>query len=109
MARLSTRGSTFATPYRPQTELGTCLAALGLGEAFDEKSLEEIYFKLGAIVGRWMAEKGRLESARVEKTLRTMSRHLDEIGRMLKGHETGLRNAVDTEIVSQLAECMAHD
>jgi hypothetical protein len=109
MARLSPRGAASATPYRRQTELGACLADLGAGDAFDEKSLEEIYTKLEAIVGQWIAEKARLESSRIEKALRTLSKELNEIGTMLKGHETGLRSSVDTEIVSQLAECMAHD
>jgi hypothetical protein len=109
MARLSTRGSTLATPYRNQTKLGPCLADLGVGDSFDEKSLVEIYVELGAIVGRWMAEVGRLDSPRIEKALRTLSKQLDGIGKILKGHETGLRSSIDTEIVSQLAERMASD
>jgi hypothetical protein len=109
MVRLSTRGSTLATPFRNQTELDACLVDLGVGDVFNEGGLEEVYGKLGAIVGRWMAEEGRLESVRIEKTVRTLGRQLYEIAEMLKGHETGLRDAVDIEIVSQLAECMARD
>jgi hypothetical protein len=109
MVRLSTRGSTIARPFRNQTELSSCLTDLGVGDAFNERSVEEVYAELGAIVGRWMAEGGRIESVRVEKKLRTLSKQLDEVAGTLRGQDTGLCNAVDTEIVSQLTECMARD
>jgi hypothetical protein len=107
MARLPTRGASIATPCRPLSDFVGCLADLGVRDTFDEGALKEAHLRLGQIVGRWMAEKGRLDSRQVAKSLISMSKQLNEIGTMLKGHETGIRDAGHTEIVSQLAEYMA--
>jgi len=109
MARLAARGTTNATPYRPQSDLAGRLADLHVSDAFDEDGLTEVYSRFGQIVGRWMAEEGRLDSKEIAEALISMSKQLDKIGAVLKGHETGLRDAADSEIVSQLAEHMALD
>ena len=109
MVRLSTRGATIVTPCRTQTELSACLADLGLGDSFDDAGVKQLYMTLGRIVGQWIAEKGRLESSLLADTLLSMSKHLDEIVGILRGHETGVRNALDIELVSQLAEHLALD
>jgi hypothetical protein len=109
MARIPTRGSTIATPCRPQSELAGCLSSLGVKDVFDEDSLAEVYLVLGEIVGWWMAEEGRLNSGSVANSLIMISRQLDEISTLLAAHETGLHNAHDIEVVSQLAEHLSLD
>lgn len=109
MARLPTRGAIVATPYRTKTELGACLADLGVGHSFDDEGMEQLYMKIGEIVGQWMAVEGRIKTSPVAERLLSTSKHLDEIVRILTGHETGLHDSVDIEIVSQLAEYLALD
>jgi hypothetical protein len=89
--------------------LSACLTDLGVSNAFDPESIEQIYTEIGAVVGRWMSEQGRLQSTVLAKSMLSISAQLDEIARVLSSHETGLRNAQDIEIVSQLAEWMALD
>ena len=96
MARLAARGTTNATPYRPQSDLAGRLADLHVSDAFDEDGLTEVYSRFGQIVGRWMAEEGRLDSKEIAEALISMSKQLDKIGAVLKGHETGLRDAADS-------------
>ncbi len=109
MARLPARGSSSATPYRDQAELGACLTDLGVSDAFDEESIERIHAELGEVVGQWIQEKARLESKAVAKVLVSIGNRLNEIGGILTAHQTGIRRSVDVEIVSQLAERMALD
>jgi hypothetical protein len=109
MVRLPVRGSSIATPCRSQAELGTCLADLRVADTFDAKSTEEIYFEISAIVGTWMAEKGRLQSTVLVKEMVSISTQLESIAGTLSSHETGIRSAQDIEAVIQLTEWLALD
>jgi hypothetical protein len=109
MVRLPVRGSSIATPCRSQAELGTCLADLRVADTFDAMSIERIYDEIGAIVGMWMAEKGRLQSTVLVKQMVSISTQLQGIAGTLSGHETGMQSAQDIEVVSQLAEWLALD
>jgi hypothetical protein len=109
MTRLPTRGSTVASPSREGAALHASLVGLGVGDFFDEGSCHELYLRLARIVGRWTAEEERLESSSIVNALISTGKHLDEIARMLAGHETGLQCSGDMEMVSQLAEYMALD
>jgi hypothetical protein len=107
MVRLPPRGSTIATPARPESELGDCLADLGV--SVDQAGVAEVYEALRSIVGLWWAEEMRLETRSVAEALISISRQLGRIGTFFNAHATGLYDAVNSEIVSQLTEYLALD
>jgi hypothetical protein len=87
MVRLPPRGSTIATPARPESELGDCLADLGVS----------------------VDQEMRLETRWVAEALISISQQLDRIGTIFNAHATGLHSAVDIEIVSQVTEYLVLD
>ena len=61
------------------------------------------------IIGQWSAEENRLDIAPLVKTFEAMGKELNKVAKILSGHETGLREVHDIEIVSRLAEILALD
>ena len=51
----------------------------------------------------------RLDIAPLAKTFTAMGKELEKVAKILSGHETGLREIHDIEIVSQLAMILALD
>jgi hypothetical protein len=109
MARLPTSGSTVATPLRSRADLRNVLIELCPDGKFSEADTNEIYGRLGRIIGRWSAEDERLDIAPLVETFETMGKGLKKAAKILSGHETGLRDIHDIKIVSQLATILALD
>ena len=57
----------------------------------------------------WLAEQQRVERSPIKKGLLSTGRNLEEISRVLGGHETGFHSDVEIEIVSQLKDYLALD
>ena len=109
MARLPTSGATVATPARGKTDLRNVLAQLCPDGKFSESNIREFYGRLAQIIGQWSAEDNRLDIAPLAKTFTAMGKELEKVAEILSGHETGLREIHDIEIVSQLADILALD
>jgi len=76
---------------------------------FSEADANEIYWRLGRIIGQWSAEDNRLDIAPLAENITAMRRELNKIADILGGHETGFRETRDIAIVSQLAMILALD
>jgi hypothetical protein len=109
MARLPISGVTVSTPLRGEADLREVLAELCPEGDFSESDTKEFYRRLGRIIGRWSAEHYRLDISPLVKTFTAMRGDLDGIAKILSGHETGLREIHDIEVVSQLATILALD
>jgi hypothetical protein len=117
MARLPISGVTMSTPFQSgpnprvlsEADLHDVLADLCPETVFAKSDVEVFYSKLKYILGLWSAEHNRLDIAPLAKTLMAMNRELDGMSRLLSGHETGLHERHDIEVVSQLATILALD
>jgi hypothetical protein len=109
MARLPTRGSTVSTPLLGKVDLRRVLHELCPGADFSESDIQEFYRRLGRIIGQWSAEHSRLDIAPLVKTLTLLGSQLTGAAKTLSGHETGLHEIHDIEIVSQLTSILALD
>jgi hypothetical protein len=109
MARLPISGSTSCTPRQSKAELGNVLAQLCPDRKFHESDIRKVYGRLAQIIGQWSAEDNRLDVAPLAKTFTAMGKELKEVAKILSGHEEGLHDIHDTEIVSQLAMILALD
>jgi hypothetical protein len=109
MARLPTSGSTVATPLRSKADLQHVLVELCPEGDFGESDTKAFYGQLGRIIGQWSAEHDRLDISPLAMTLTAMGRDLDEVAKILSGHETGLHELHDIKVVSQLATILALD
>jgi hypothetical protein len=76
---------------------------------FSESDTKKFYGRLGRIIGQWSAERDRLDISPLAKTFTAIGRELDEVTKILGGHETGLHEVHDIEVVSQLATLLALD
>ena len=109
MARLPTSGATVATPLRGKADLRKLLIELCPDRKFSEADTNEIYGRLGRIIGQWSAEEARLDIAPLAKTLTAMGKELEKVAEILSGHETGLHQIHNIAILSQLAMILALD
>src|ERR1700694_645997 len=117
MARLPTRGATIATPFQSgpnprvlsEADLRGVLADRCPQTVFAKSDVEVFYSKLKYILGLWSAEHDRLDIAPLVKTFTAIGGDLEGIAKILGGHETGLHEIHDIEIVSQLANILALD
>ena len=107
MARLRTSGTAVVSPFRGQGELQRVLSDLGVGQAFDETALKEVYWSLGELIGEWMSEQSRLDRSIVAKALLTTAKNLSEASALLGGLETGLHSDVEIAVASRAAEYLA--
>jgi hypothetical protein len=85
------------------------LAQLCPDGKFSESETREFYRRLARIIGQWSAEHDRPDISPLAKTLTAMGRELDGMSRILSGHETGLHDRHDIEVVSKLATILALD
>ena len=109
MKRLPIRGSAICTPSRSKDELEKVFRDLGVSHAFDDASVDALYWDLGAIIGTWLAEQESKESSPVAKALLTTARNLTQASGLLNGFETGIHNTVEIAVTSQVAEFLALD
>jgi hypothetical protein len=87
MARFPSSGSGIVSPIRVEAELGEVLADLCTSYTFDELAIDEIYLKLGIIVGKWLSEQERVEVDPIAKALLRMARNLSEVSHLMSGLE----------------------
>ena len=117
MARIPARGVTIVTPFHngvnprvlSQEDLRDVLVDLCPQTVFANSDLEVFYSKLQSMLGLWIADTNRLDVATLAKTFTTTGKELNKIANILRGHETGLHEIHDTEIVSQLRDILALD
>jgi hypothetical protein len=109
MARLPISGSTSCTPLRSKAELGNVLVELCPDGDFGESDTTEFYRELGGIIGQWSAEHDRLDISPLAKTFTVMGRELGAVAKILRAYATGIHEAHDIEVVSQLATILALD
>ena len=109
MTRLPTSGVTVSTPRRSEADLRHVLVGLCPGVNFNKSNVDECYWQLGRIIGQWSAEQDRPDISPLAKTFTAMSKDLEEMAKILSGHETGLHERHDIEVVSQLATILALD
>jgi hypothetical protein len=102
MARFPARGPGAARPVREKAELTRVLSELHLPQSIDDRAVDEIYFKLAVIIGKWFAEQERLEVKPVASALLRMARNLSEVSQLMSGLETGFRTGFDIAVASQL-------
>jgi hypothetical protein len=76
---------------------------------FSESDVEACYWRLARIIGQWSAEDNRLDIAPLAQTFTAMGKELKKVAEILNGHETGLHEIHDIEIVRQLAMILALD
>jgi hypothetical protein len=109
MARLPTSGATVSTPRKSKADLRHVLFGLCPGVNFSTSNVDKCYRRLGGIIGQWSAEDNRLDIVPLAKTFAAMAKELKKVAEILSGHETGLHEIHDIEIVSQLAMILALD
>jgi hypothetical protein len=107
MARFPSSGSGIVSPIRVEAELGEVLADLCTSYTFDELAIDEIYLKLGIIVGKWLSEQERVEVDPIAKALLRMARNLSEVSHLMSGLELGLRNRFEITVASHVAKYLA--
>jgi hypothetical protein len=109
MARLPKRGVSVASPSGNEADFKRVLVDLCPHYVFSDSTVQELYALLGRVVGRWWAEKARLEASSVANALAAISRNLEAVAKSLGGRETGVRHAIDVEIVEQIEIFLALD
>lgn len=109
MKRLPITGTSLATPRLGEEKLKRVLAELGTAADFDAAAVHDLYMKLAAIHGAWLAEQEAKRVPPVASALRRAGTGLIEIGGLLSGHETGFQTHVTVEATSQTARMLAHD
>src|SRR5436305_10882102 len=109
MVRLPVRGTTFFTPRRKEAVFRTVLVELCPERDFIQLESKAFYDQFRSIIGQWSAEQDRLDISPLVKTFTIMRRDLQRMAKVLGGHETGLHEAHDIEIVSHLASILAED
>ena len=109
MKRLPITGSSLATPKLGEEGLKRVLAELGAAAAFDDAAVHDLYIKLAAIHGAWLAEQQAKKASPVASALRKAGTSLIEVGELLSGHETGFQTHVTVETTSQTVRILARD
>lgn len=109
MARLPDTGASCASPLKDEGELHRVLSDLEVGHAFDAAGVHELYWKLGELVGRWIAEQEQLEVSPVGKALLSLAKNLGEISQFLGGLEMGIHFNIEIAVASRAAEFLALD
>src|SRR6476659_2792394 len=101
--KLSTGGASIAAPRENEAKLRGVLIELGVGEAFDDSAVHELWFDIGRIYGAWLSEQEAAEVSPVANALRSTARNLLEATAVLSGLETGFRTHVEIEATRHAA------
>ena len=88
---------------------GSILIELGVGDAFDDFAVHELWFEIGRIYGAWLSEQEAAEVSPVAKALRSTARNLLDAAAVLSGLETGCRTHVEIEATRHTATILALD
>jgi hypothetical protein len=98
-----------ATPKLGEEELKRVLAGLGAAAVFGDAEVHDLYMRLAAIHGAWLAEQQAKQASPVASALRRAGTCLIEIAGLLSGHETGFQTHITVETTSQAARMLARD
>ena len=107
--KLSTGGASIATPRENEAKLRDVLIELGVGDAFDDTAVHELWFEIGRIYGAWLSEQEAAEVSPVANALRSTARNLLDAAAVLSGLETGFRAHVEIEATRHAATMLALD
>jgi hypothetical protein len=107
MERLQIRGATLLTPSGTNDDIKLVLRRLGVDSAFDEVAIDEIYFRLSKIIGRWFEEQSAKNASPVAKALLRTGKQLIAAAELLGGHETGFQSHVKIESTSSVKSLLA--
>ena len=107
MVRLPVRGTSSSTPRRKEAALRTALLELCPGADLSKFDFTEFRGRLGRIIGHWAAEQDRLDISPLVKTLIGMRKNLERIVVTLSGHDEGIHESHDIEVVSRLTSLLA--
>jgi len=107
MPRLSASGSSLMTPCRDESELKGVLTKLCPDALLDDATVHHHYMILASLIGGWLSEQSRLETAPVKNALLTLAKNLSEASALLSGLATGIRNNLETEITSRILNLLA--
>jgi hypothetical protein len=109
MVRLPVRGTTFSTPRRNEAVFRTVLVELCPERDFTQLESKAFYDQFRSIIGRWSAEQDRLDISPLVKTFTGMRKDLERILATLSGHDEGIHESHDIEVVSHLTSLLAAD
>ena len=109
MKRLPITGASLATPNLEEEELKHALGKLGAAAVFDDAAVHDLYMRLAAIHGAWLAEQEAKKVPPVASALRRAGTCLVEIATLLSGHENGFQTHATVETTSQTARMLASD
>jgi len=107
MTRLPASGVSLMTPCRDKSELKEVLSELCPETTFDDATLDKYYMTLASLIGGWLSEQGRLETAPVKKALLKLAMDLNAASTLLSGLESGLRNDLEIEITRRVRDLLA--
>jgi hypothetical protein len=109
MAKLPIRGGSSSSPVQGEAQFRRVVLELTRNSASVEEILGDLYLRIGQIVDQWLAQEGRVDVSPVANGLTTVHKNLQEVDKILSGHDFGLRHAEEIEIVSQLKAYLARD
>lgn len=95
------------TPCRDKSELKQVLSELCPETTFDDATLDKYYMTLASLIGSWVSEQGRLETAPVKKALLKLAMDLNAASTLLSGLESGLHNDLEIEIAFRVRNLLA--
>jgi hypothetical protein len=107
MKKLPTAGASIVTPREDEARLKGVLIELGVGDAYDDSAIHELYLEIGQIYGAWLSEEEAAEVSPVAKALRLTARNLLDAASVLSGLESGLRTHVEIEATRHTARILA--
>lgn len=95
------------TPCRDKSELKQVLSELCPETTFDDATIDKYYMTLVSLLGSWLSEQGRLETAPVKRALLKLAMDLSTASVLLSGLEEGLRSSLEIEVTSRVQNLMA--
>jgi hypothetical protein len=107
--KLPIGGASITAPRENEAKLRDVLIELGVGDAFDDSAVHELWFEIGRIYGAWLSEQEAAEVSPVAKALRSTARNLLDAAAVLSGLETGPRTHVEIEATRHTATILALD
>src|SRR5262245_25523236 len=106
MPRLPASGASLMTPCRDKSELKQVLTELCPETTFDDATVDKYYMTLASLIGSWLSEQGRLETAPVKRALLKLATDLSTASVLLSGLEEGLRSSLEIEVTSRVQNLM---
>ena len=109
MKRLRKYGASLSSPALDEAKLLDALEKLGIAVKFNKRAVRDIYFKIAVIIGSWHAKLEAKEASPVATMLLSTARSLTEVSRLLSGHQTGERSAVELNVTNEVIRLLERD